>query len=105
MPSAAEKTIATSLKLPAPLKAQIDAGARKAGISTHAFMVKTLSEATDRAQLRQQFEQDTADAWNEVEATGLSHRLEDVETYFRAKAAWRRGEGPKPERLIPSREE
>lgn len=105
MPDTSDKIVPTSLKLPAMLKAQIDESARKAGLSAHAFMVKTLSDATERARLRQQFDQDTADAWNEAENTGLSHGLEEVRQYFAAKATWRRGEGPQPEPLVPTREE
>ena len=48
-----EKTVPTSIKLPASVKAQIDESARKAGISAHAFMVKTLADASERAHLQE----------------------------------------------------
>ena len=41
-------TIPTSLKLPAELKAAIDDDARKQGLSSHAYMVKTLADAAER---------------------------------------------------------
>ncbi len=99
-----DKLVPTSLKLPPELKAQIDTYARAAGLSAHAFMVKTLADATQRQQQRQQFDQDTAAAWSEAEATGLGYPLEAVRSYFEAKAAWRQGKGPAPAPLVPSPE-
>lgn len=96
MPAPTEKTIATSLKLPASVKAQIDESAAKAGMTAHAYMVRTLAKAAERARLRAQFAQDAQDAWEETERTGLAYAFEDVRAYFQAKAAWRRGEGPEP---------
>ena len=62
MPAQTDKPVPTSLKLPPALKAQIDASAQKAGISAHAFMIKTLADATERTRLRDQFQQDSLDA-------------------------------------------
>ncbi len=86
-----EKAIATSVKLPATLKARIDETARRAGMSAHAFMVKTLAEATDRARLREQFTKDSEEALHEVRESGLAYHFEDVRAYFAARA---RGESP-----------
>ena len=89
MPSAdnpTEKTVPTSIKLPASVKAQIDASARKAGVSAHAFMVKTLSDATQRSRLREQFHLDSVTSFEEVQATGLAYDWEEVKTYLKARA-------------------
>jgi predicted transcriptional regulator len=100
MPTTTEKpvikSVPTSLKLPAELKAQIDETARKAGVSAHAFMVKTLADATARAQQREQFQQDSVDALREMKETGLGHSLEDMREYFALLGAYRKGQGPKP---------
>ena len=88
--------IATSLKLPAELKAQIDETARKAGMTAHAFMVKALSDTAKRAAQREQFDIDTQEALAEVERTGLVHRMEDVETYFEQRTLWRQGLAAEP---------
>lgn len=89
-------SVATSLKLPAELKAQIDETARKAGMTAHAFMVKALSDTARRAQQREQFQQDSLDALAEVERTGLAHTLDDVESYFEQRALWRKGLAAEP---------
>ena len=86
MANPAEKTVPTSLKLPASVKAQIDESARKAGISAHAFMVKTLADASERARLQEQFHNDSMDALRNMEATGLGYALEDVKVYLKARA-------------------
>ena len=79
-------TIATSVKLPAALKARIDDAAQKEGLSAHAFMVKTLAEATERSRLREQFANDVEQALREVADSGLAYPLNDVQTYFAARA-------------------
>ena len=89
-------SVATSLKLPAELKAQIEETARKAGMTAHAFMVKALSDTARRAEQREQFQQDSLDALAEVERTGLAYTLDDVESYFEQRALWRKGLAAEP---------
>ena len=96
MSNPSEKTIATSLKLPASVKAQIDASAAQAGMTAHAYMVRALAKTTERAKLRAQFLQDGQEAWDETERSGTAYYPQDVRAYFQAQAAWRRGEGPEP---------
>ncbi len=91
-----ENSVATSIKLPATLKAKIDDTARKAGISAHAFMVKTLGEATERASQREQFTLDAQCALDQVRETGMAYRFDDVRAYFTARA---RGENPSRPKL------
>ena len=98
MANPAEKTVPTSIKLPASVKAQIDESARKAGISAHAFMVKTLADASERARLQEQFHNDSMQALRNMNETGLGYRLDDAIVYFKALALHRQGQGPKPVR-------
>lgn len=93
-------SVATSLKLPAELKAQIDESARKAGMTAHAFMVKALSDTARRAQQREQFDIDTREALTEVESTGLVYYSEDLLEYYEARS---RGESPPEPELKPWR--
>lgn len=81
-----EKIIPTSIKLPASVKAQIDESARKAGVSAHAFMVKTLADASERSRLQEQFHQDSMDALRDMEETGLAYAWDDVKIYLKARA-------------------
>lgn len=96
-------TVATSLKLPAELKAAIDENARKQGLTSHAYMVKTLADAAGRAQLRDEFTQDALAAERDMLATGLGHRLEDVRAYFAQMAQYRAGRAEQPAPLVPQK--
>ena len=96
-------TIATSLKLPVDLKAAIDEDARRQGLSSHAYMVKTLADAAGRARLREQFTQDALAAEREMVANGLGHPLEDVREHFARMAEFRAGRGDRPAPLEPKK--
>ena len=87
-------TIATSLKLPAELKAAIDEGAKKRGMSSHAYMVKALADTAERARLRDLFHRDSLDALREVEETGLGYDWEEIKTCLKARATQR--DWPRP---------
>jgi predicted transcriptional regulator len=79
-------TVATSLKLSAELKAAIDEDARKQGLSSHAYMVKTLADAAERARRQAQFTQDATDALADMEASGLGYDWGDVKTYLQVRS-------------------
>lgn len=96
-------TIATSLKLPAELKAAIDEDAKKLGMSSHAYMVKTLADSAERSRLREGFHQDSLDALREMNETGLGHDWMDVKAYFRQLAEFHAGRGERPVPLIPKK--
>jgi len=81
-----EKIIPTSIKLPASVKARIDESARKAGVSAHAFMVRTLADASERARLQEQFHQDSMDALRDMEETGMAYAWGDIKIYLKARA-------------------
>lgn len=90
-------TTATSLKLPAELKAAIDEEAKKLGITSHAYMVKTLSDASERARLQDQFTRDALAAEQDMLDRG-GYEWDDVKAYL---AARRRGENPARPPLRP----
>jgi len=96
-------TIATSLKLPAELKAAIDADAHKQGLSSHAYMVRTLAEAAERSRLQEQFTQDALAAERDMLETGLGYTLEDVRSYFTQMAEFRAGRAERPVRPAPKK--
>ena len=96
-------TVATSLKLPAELKAAIDEDARRQGLSSHAYMVRTLADAAERSRLREQFTQDALAAEQDMLATGLGHSLDDVRGYFAQMAEFRAGRAARPAPLVPKK--
>lgn len=107
MPTPSEKTIATSLKLPASVKAQIDASAAQAGMTAHAYMVRALAKTAERAKLRAQFDADTQAAWEELQRDNAVYDFDEARAYFAARAEARQTGTPMPEkpRLKPWRED
>lgn len=101
--SASSAVRPTSLKLPAGLKAQIDDIAGREGVSAHAFMLQTLTAATQRAYLREKFQQDSEDALHNMQSSGMGHELAAVRDYFSKLAVFRQGKGPKPQRPAMTR--
>jgi len=96
-------TIATSLKLPADLKAAIDEDARRQGMSSHAYMVRTLADAAERVRLREQFTQDALAAERDMLDTGMGHTLEDARAYFVQMAEFRAGRAERPTPPVPKK--
>jgi len=92
----------TSLKLPAALKTQLEINAQNAGISLHAFMVRTLADSVHRTRLRQAFVQDSQTAVDDMKASGLGYELGDVRTYFSQLSKHRKGLQTKPQDLPPT---
>jgi predicted transcriptional regulator len=93
----------TSLKLPAGLKVQLEDVARKAGMSLHAYMVQTLADSVQRAQLREAFDRDSLHALRDMKASGSGYELADVRAHFSQLAEYRKGLGPRPPALEPTR--
>ena len=93
----------TSLKLPAELKAQLEVVAQKAGLSVHAFMVQAIAESVRSVQLRESFSQDSLSSVRDMKSSGLGFALEDVHAYFSQLSEYRKGQGPKPLALAPTR--
>ena len=89
--------------MPAGLKAQIDDIAGREGVSAHAFMLQTLTAATQRAYLREKFQQDSEDALHNMQSSGMGHELAAVRDYFSKLAVFRQGKGPKPQRPAMTR--
>ena len=79
-------TVATSLKLPADLKARVDALAEAAGKSPHAFMVEAIEREAARAECYEVFLAEAQEADEEMERTGQYYAAEDVFRYLTARA-------------------
>lgn len=103
MPASSVTNRPTSLKLPAALKAQLEDGAKDAGMSLHAFMVQTLADSVRRAHLRETFAQDCDTALRDMKTNGSGHELGDVRAYFSELALHRKGLRARPQELAPTR--
>lgn len=89
-------SVATSLKLPAELKARVDALAEAAGKSPHAFMVEAIEREAARAERYEAFLSEALEADDDMERTGLYYAAEDVFRYMTARAEGKRARRPRP---------
>ncbi len=87
---------ATSLILPAALKAELDKLARQSGQSTHAVMVRALSEHVAAAKRYRGFLDDARRANAAMLESGEGYDARDVHGYILAKARGEKGQRPKP---------
>jgi len=87
--------MATSLRLPPPLKARIAKVVKGTNKSPHAFMLEAIERETERAELRKRFMADALKAEKEFERTGLAHDADEVHAYIRARVKGRTAARPK----------
>ena len=90
----------TTIRLPKELKARIDTLAAQAGDSAHAFMVKTLDEATGRLERQREFHAEALNRLAHMDRTGEYVELEDLRRYALALAA---GETSPPRAAVRNR--
>lgn len=86
---------ATSLKLPAALKARIDGVAKASGLTPHAFMVEALERETERAERYESFVEEALQADREMNKTGRYYAADDVFRYAEARAAGKPAKRPR----------
>ena len=103
MPVTAVTSHPTSLKLPAPLKAQLELDAKNSGLSLHAFMIQPLTDSVRRTRLREALAQDSLTALHDMKASDLGYEIGDVAAYFSSVARYRKGQQTKPQNLQPTR--
>lgn len=87
---------ATSLKLPKTLKARITRLAKRAGESSHAFMLRMLEEQVQAAERFDEFVADARRADERMQESGLGYAAADVHDYLKARIAGRKAARPKP---------
>lgn len=89
-------TTATSLKLPFALKAELDELARRSGETTHAVMVRALSEHVAAAKRYRVLLDDAARANSKMQKSGEGYAMQDVHAYVLAKVRGEKPKRPKP---------
>ena len=85
----------TSLKLTDELKERAAAVAQEQGISTHAFLVQAISQATDVAERRAAFVAEAGKARAALLKNGRGYEADDVHAYLKRRAAGEKVRRPK----------
>ena len=78
-------TTATSIKLPSSLKSELEKLARRSGETTHAVMVRALSEHVAAAKRYRSFLDEAARADIAMQETGVGYAMQDVHAYVAAR--------------------
>lgn len=86
----------TSLRLTDDWKERVQAVAATRGMTTHAFLVESIQDATARAEQRARFIQDAEEARRAVIAGGDTFNAEDVHGYIKARSRGERKPRPEP---------
>jgi len=89
-------TTATSLKLPSTLKAELDELALRSGETTHAVMVRALTEHVAAAKRYRSFLDDAARADVGMRENGVGYAMQDVHAYVLSKARGEKANRPRP---------
>ena len=89
-------TTATSIKLPSTLKAELERLARHSGETTHAVMVRALTEHVAAAKRYRSFLDDAARAEVGMQESGVGYAMQDVHAYVAAKVRGERAKRPSP---------
>ncbi len=89
---------ATSLKLPKALKSRITRLAKRAGESSHAFMLRLLEEQVQAEERFEAFAAEARQADRQMREAGLGYLASDVRDYLKARVVGARATRPKPVR-------
>jgi predicted transcriptional regulator len=73
----------TSLTLPDELKQRVAAAAQESGVSTDAFMVDAIRQATDAVEHRSQFVAQALAARSQMLQSGVGHDANQVRAFLR----------------------
>lgn len=87
----------TTIRLEDELKARINAAARQAGTTAHAFILDALTRTVEQVELDNAFHALADERWARLRATGRTVAWDDAQAYLAARA---RGQ---PARKPPAR--
>lgn len=85
----------TSLKLPDELKARAASAAKTRGITTHAFMLEAIREATTATEQRAAFVAAAQAARDDMLHSGRGYAADEVHQYLHARASGAPARKPK----------
>jgi predicted transcriptional regulator len=82
----------TTIRLERALKARLEAAARKAGKSPHAFILEAISQTVEQAEQADELQRLADERWATLLTTGKTVAWDDAAAYVRARG---RGEHPR----------
>lgn len=89
----------TTIRLPEELKARLAAAAKRAGSTSHNFILQAIAEKTELEERRADFHEEADRRYAEIVATGKTISWETMRTYLEARAAGKKLPRPKARKL------
>lgn len=84
----------TTVRLPDDLKLRVTQAAKRAGTTTHGFILAAIAEKTEQETRRQDFEAEAEQRYARILATGKTIAWTDMRDYLKACAEG--GNAPRP---------
>lgn len=89
----------TTIRLPQDLKARVAAAAKRAGTTTHAFILDAIAEKAEQEDLRAAFDADAEDRYVRIVATGKTIPWQEMRGYLEERLAGKEVKRPVARKL------
>lgn len=91
----------TTIRLPSELKARVAEAAKRAGTTTHGFILEAIAEKTAQDEKRTDFEVQAEERYAKIVTSGESIAWADMKNYLKAQIANEETPLPKSRKLAP----
>lgn len=89
----------TTIRLPEDLKARVTAAAKRAGTTSHSFILEAIAEKTDQAERRGDFNKLADSRYANIVATGKTISWDEMRGYLEDRLAGKTATQPVPRKL------
>ena len=89
----------TTIRLPENLKARVAAAAKRAGTTTHGFILDAIAEKTEQEEMRAAFDAEAEDRYARIVATGKTIPWQEMRGYLEERLAGKEVKRPVARKL------
>jgi len=89
----------TTIRLPENLKARVAAAAKRAGTTTHGFILDAIAEKTEQEDMRAAFDAEAEDRYARIVATGKTIPWQEMRGYLEERLAGKEVKRPVARKL------
>jgi predicted transcriptional regulator len=89
----------TTIRLPETLKARIAAAAKRAGTTSHSFILEAIAEKADQEERRTEFNQVAEERYARIVATGKAIPWSEMRSYLEDRTAGGKARRPTARKL------
>lgn len=91
----------TTIRLPEDLKVRVAAAAKRAGTTTHGYIIEAIAEKTEQENLRAGFDAIAEDRYAGIVASGKTIPWEEMRAYLQDRLAGKVVQRPGARKLVP----